>query len=246
MIHAGTIRIGSGCTVRASWASTGSARSGGCASPPCPGSPPPCLPGTNCSAPAGGSPSVSRRQSSAKLAAPFAKFMPNCDAGRAQHLGIGPGKVRRRPEVQQLAHGEGHHVFVVRRHAAHARGGVPPPLLPEEEPLVDGVERPLLPGLARRSASPAAAARCSADRHRRARRGRGNWRSAAPCASTCASTRPACPAPQRGASPSRRRRAPRRRATARRWRAPHRRAPRGRPPGPSARGRRNLRLVSLV
>jgi len=66
-------------------------------------------------------------------------------AGRLQHLGIGPGEIRRRPEVEELASGEVDDVLVVRRHAMHASRRVVPPLLQEEKALLDGLEGPFLP-----------------------------------------------------------------------------------------------------
>eukprot|EP01133_Synstelium_polycarpum_P023734 gene23734-biopygen20289 len=68
-----------------------------------------------------------------------------CEGGLLHH-GIGQHEVRRRQHVEPLAHGEGDDVLVVRRDAAHARGGAVPPLLLQQEALVDEVVRPALPG----------------------------------------------------------------------------------------------------
>ena len=66
-----------------------------------------------------------------------------------QHFRIGPDEIRRRPHVQPLPPRESDHVLVMARHATHAGGGVVPPLLLQQEPLVNDVERPLLPGRSR-------------------------------------------------------------------------------------------------
>ena len=63
-----------------------------------------------------------------------------------QHFRVGPDEIRWRPHVQPLPPGESDHVLVMARHAAHAGRGVVPPLLLQQEALVDHVERPLLPG----------------------------------------------------------------------------------------------------
>ena len=62
-----------------------------------------------------------------------------------QHHRVGGQLVAGREHVQPLAGGEGHHVFMVFLHALHAVRGGGPPLLLEQERLVQVVERPLLP-----------------------------------------------------------------------------------------------------
>ena len=67
---------------------------------------------------------------------------------RCRTSGIGQQEVRRREHVEHLARGELDHVLVLLRDAAHAGGRVVPPLLLQQERLVDEVVRPLLPRLA--------------------------------------------------------------------------------------------------
>jgi hypothetical protein len=66
-----------------------------------------------------------------------------------QQLGVGRQEVRRRHHVEDLAGAELDHRLVLARDAADARGGVVPPLLLQQERLVDEVIRPLLPRLGR-------------------------------------------------------------------------------------------------
>src|SRR3546814_1793118 len=51
-----------------------------------------------------------------------------------------------REDVEDLPGGEFHHGLVMRRDAAHAGGGIVPPLLGQQERLVDQVEGRALPG----------------------------------------------------------------------------------------------------
>ena len=97
--------------------------------------------------------------------------------GVPQHLGIGEQEIRRRDHVEHLARHELDDVLVLLGDAAHAGRRVVPPLLLEQERLVDEVVRPLLPLLAGeapilRQRLDAAAASCRPP----ARSGRHSWR----------------------------------------------------------------------
>ena len=70
---------------------------------------------------------------------------PALRGGRREHLGIGPGEIRRRHHVQDLARHERHHALMVARYARHAGRRLLPPLLGRQERLRDRAERPLLP-----------------------------------------------------------------------------------------------------
>ena len=65
--------------------------------------------------------------------------------GAAHDLGVGPGEVRGREHVEQLAGHEGDLPLVPRRDAAQARRGGLPPVLGQEEGLRLERERQLLP-----------------------------------------------------------------------------------------------------
>src|SRR5262249_14306576 len=69
-------------------------------------------------------------------------------SGARKHFGICPEKIRRREHVEDLARRERDHVLVMVRDAADIGGGGVPPLLIEQEGLIDRVERPMLPWLA--------------------------------------------------------------------------------------------------
>ena len=62
-----------------------------------------------------------------------------------KHFWIGRGKIGRRQHVQHLPDRELDDRFVLFRHAAHARGGVVPPLLTQEKRLRHQIERWMLP-----------------------------------------------------------------------------------------------------
>ena len=64
---------------------------------------------------------------------------------RLQHLWIGRDEVGRGDHVEHLTRGEGHHALVLPGDAAHAGHRVVPPLLIQQERLVDQAERKLLP-----------------------------------------------------------------------------------------------------
>ena len=66
-------------------------------------------------------------------------------ARRLQHLWIGRNEIGRGDHVEHLARGESHHVLVLPGDAAHAGHRVVPPLLIQQERLVDQTERQLLP-----------------------------------------------------------------------------------------------------
>ena len=65
-----------------------------------------------------------------------------------QDLGIREQEVRRRHNVEQLPDRERDNVLVLPRHAAHVGRRIVPPLLLQQEALVDQIVRPALPGFA--------------------------------------------------------------------------------------------------
>ncbi len=65
--------------------------------------------------------------------------------GALQHFGVGPEKVAGREHVHPLTRHEGHHLLVMRRHAAHAVGGGIDELFAQQKALGQQVERKLLP-----------------------------------------------------------------------------------------------------
>ncbi|TXH64123.1 MAG: hypothetical protein E6Q93_00535, partial [Burkholderiaceae bacterium] len=65
--------------------------------------------------------------------------------GLRQHVGVRRQEVRRREHVERLPRHELHEVLVPGGDAAHVGGRVVPPLLVQQEALVDQVERPALP-----------------------------------------------------------------------------------------------------
>src|SRR5262249_45731857 len=68
--------------------------------------------------------------------------------GFSEDLGVGQDKVGRCQNVEQLPAREFQHTLVMLRHTPNAGGGVVPPLLLQQEVLMDRIEWPLLPGLA--------------------------------------------------------------------------------------------------
>jgi len=62
-----------------------------------------------------------------------------------EHVGVRGDEVDGRDHVEQLARDEGDDLLVMRRNATDAGRDVMPPLLVEQEALVDDVERPVLP-----------------------------------------------------------------------------------------------------
>ena len=73
------------------------------------------------------------------------QVMPGLRFRLLQHLRIGEHEVRRRKDVQDLPRGEFDLALVLRGDAAHAGRGIVPPLLLQQERLVDGVVGPGLP-----------------------------------------------------------------------------------------------------
>ena len=65
-----------------------------------------------------------------------------CGRSARAPRGLVSEEVRGREDVEQLARDESDDVLVMRRHAAHARGRVVPPLLGQQEALVHEVEGP--------------------------------------------------------------------------------------------------------
>ena len=102
--------------------------------------------------PPAGRPLTARSQSSTKFCAPRTRFIPDSARVRSSTSGFVSEEVRRRQHVEELPRRERDDVLVLLRHAAHARHRVVPPLLHQQERLVDDVVRRLVPGLAREAA----------------------------------------------------------------------------------------------
>ena len=87
--------------------------------------------------PPGRLPPSARSQSSTQLSAPRSRFVPPCAQRAVENLRIGLDEVGRRNHVQELARAERDHLLVLAGDAANAGRRVVPPLLRQQERLVD-------------------------------------------------------------------------------------------------------------
>ena len=145
MIQAGTIRIGSGRTLAvagAYWISSISRLR----KTTLPGVTATSRPTTKFSVPTGFLPLMARSQSSKKFCEPGDQIKAaGADRVRARISGLVSGKFDGADHVKELPRRELDHVLVMLRDSAQAGGRVVPPLLLQQESLVDEVEGPLVP-----------------------------------------------------------------------------------------------------
>ena len=148
------------------------------------------FPGRNASAPTGGRPACDPLPVRDPVQPALVQVEPARLDRPPQHLGVGEREVARRDDVEELPRDERHDVLVVAGHAAHLGRGVVPPLLHEQERLVDRVERPALP--VRVVEAPVLLERLDARLGVSRRRGAGGTsRAGAPCAAPSARDAPA-------------------------------------------------------
>ena len=159
-------------------------------------------------------PLTARSQSSRKFCQPSTRLTPPLREGAAENFRIGQRGNSTAPTMSRICRAANSTIFsCCLRHAADAGGGVVPPLLLQQKGLVMKLIRPVAPSLARQSACPAAAARCSPARAPGRRSARHKRRSAPPCASPFPTEAAGGPARARDASPNRNKRREERPAT---------------------------------
>ena len=183
MIHAGTIRIGSGRTVAVAGAYwINSIRR--LRYTTLPGVFATSRPTTKASAPTGRLPLTARSASSMKFCQPVARLRPPVLIVRLRMTGLVGGKFEGANHVEELARRELDHRLMLFRNAANAGRGVVPPLLLQQEPLVDEIKRPFLPGFVDKSMVLRRAVRCILRFARPPpRTDADNFRTAPPCGS---------------------------------------------------------------